>query len=234
MRRVSHDMYANVFHIVYLGVITNALLLASCLPFVVLLVTTDPAYSWPLLAITAPLCAPGITAAFWVFREHHHGGSTPARAFGAGLKLTWRKALALGVMGTVALVVLLVDIRAVSEIAVGMLIGPVLFVLVALVLATMLLALVALSEQPAARLRDIVKASAVLSTRRWYLTAVSLLALATQIWLFVSMPAIAMGVTASAALYLAWANSRFSLRPVLDLEPADASPRASYERSFSS
>lgn len=222
MRRISHDMYSGVFNIVYLGVVTNALLVLTCLPMVVLLVTTDPMYSWPLLAIAAPLCAPGIAAAFRVFREQAAGGNTPARAFWAGLKATWLKALAIGAMGTVVLVIVLVDLRMVAEATIGMLVGPVLFVLGFLTIATMLMALVALAEEPSARLRDIVKAAAVLGTRRWYLTAVSLLAFGAQAWLFVSMPAIALGVTASAALYLAWANSRYSLRPVLDLEPAVA------------
>lgn len=222
MRRISHDMYAGVFNVVYLGVVTNALLLVSCLPMVVLLVTTDPMYSWPLLAIAAPLCAPGIAASFRVFREQAAGGNAPARAFWAGLKATWAKALAIGVMATAVLVVVLVDLRMVAEATIGMLVGPLLLVAGLLALATTLLALVALAEEPAARLRDIVKAAAVLGTRRWYLTAVSLLALGAQAWLFVSLPAIAMGITASAALYLAWANSRYSLRPVLDLEPAVA------------
>ncbi|WP_404434145.1 DUF624 domain-containing protein [Microbacterium lacus] len=215
-------MYATVFNVVYLGVITNALLIASCLPMVVLLVTTDPMHSWPLLALAAPLCAPGIAAAFRVFREQAAGGNTPARAFWAGLKATWRKALAIGVTATAVMVVVLVDLRMVAEATIGMLVGPMLLVVGLVTLATTLLALVALAEEPGARLRDIVKAAAVLSTRRWYLTAVSLLALAAQVWLFVSMPAIALGITASAALYLAWANSRYSLRPVLDLEPAVA------------
>lgn len=222
MRRISHDMYAGVFNVVYLGVITNALLLLTCLPMVVLLVTTDPMHSWPLLAAAAPLCAPGIAAAFRVFREQAAGGNAPARAFWTGLRATWRKALAIGFLVTAVLLVVVVDLRMVAEATIGMLVGPVLFVLGLLALATTLLALVALAEEPTARLRDIVKAAAVLGTRRWYLTAVSLGALAAQVWLFASMPAIAMGITASAALYLAWANSRYSLRPVLDLEPAVA------------
>ena len=54
MRRISHDTYATVFAVVYLGVVTNALLLVSSLPLVLLLVTTDPLTSWPLIAIAAP------------------------------------------------------------------------------------------------------------------------------------------------------------------------------------
>jgi hypothetical protein len=49
---------------------------------------------------------------------------------------------------------------------------------------------------------------------------VTLLVLVSQAMLFASFPAIALGITASAALYLAWANSRYTLRPVLDIEAA--------------
>lgn len=222
MRRIPHDVYASVFHIVYLGLMTNVLLVVACLPLLVLLVTTDPVHSWPLLAVAAPVSAPALAAAFAVFREHSRGGTGVARAFWAGLRATWIKALAIGGASTAVLVVLLVDIRALSDSTAGVLIVPVLLVLTVIVAATALVSLVALAEEPGARLRDIVRAAAVLSMRRWYLTAVTLFALAIQAWLFASMPAIAIGITAAAALYLAWANSRYTLRPVLDLESAVA------------
>ena len=56
---IRHDTWASIIAMLYLALIVNLLLLVSCLPFVVLLVTTDPMHSWPLLALTAPLCAPG-------------------------------------------------------------------------------------------------------------------------------------------------------------------------------
>src|SRR5688500_11312772 len=114
MKRISHDTYATVFAVVYLGLMTNALLLIGCLPLVVVLVTTDPATSWPLLAIAAPLCAPAAAAAFTVFRDHSRGGAQVARAFVSAWRAVWRKALALGAMASALLVVVLVDVRAVS------------------------------------------------------------------------------------------------------------------------
>lgn len=222
MRRISHETFANLFSIAYLALMTNVLLLASCLPMVLLLVTTDPAHSWPLLAVAAPLCAPGIAAAYAVFREHAQGGLGPNRAFWAGLKRTWRKALVLGAILTVIAVVILVDIRAFADSQVGVLLVPVLLVLAVLTATTAVLALVALAEEPGARVRDILRASVVLGTRRWYLSAVTLLALGIQAWAFTSMPAIGIGMTAAPILYVAWANSRYTLRPVLDLEPAVA------------
>jgi len=222
VKRISHDTYATVFAVVYLGLMTNALLLLGCLPLVVLLVTTDPATSWPLLAVSAPLCAPSVAAAFTVFRDHSRGGTQVARAFFAAWRTVWRKALALGAMTSALLVVLLVDVRAVSAMDISVVVVPLLAVIALVALAVTLVGLVAIAEEPKARLRDVLKASLYLGVRRWYLTAVSLLVLATQLMLFTSMPAIALGLTAAPALYLAWANSRYTLRPVLRTGEATA------------
>jgi len=220
MRRISHQTYANVFGVVYLGLMTNVLMLVACLPIVALLVTTDPARSWPLIALVAPLAAPAATAAFTVFREHTRGSNTVARDFVAGWRATWRRSLALGAMLSALVVVLLVDVRALSATGFSVVAIPLLAVLTVLALAAGVLSLVAIADEPRARLRDVVRASAYLAVRRWYLSAVTLLVLVSQAMLFASFPAIALGITASAALYLAWANSRYTLRPVLDIEAA--------------
>lgn len=222
MKRISHNTYATVFAVVYLGLMTNALLLLGCLPLVVLLVTTDPATSWPLLAVAAPLCAPSVAAAFTVFRDHSRGGTHVARAFLAAWRAVWRKALALGAMASALLVVVLVDVRAVSALDISVVVVPLLAVIALVALAVTLVGLVAIAEEPKARMRDVLKASLYLGIRRWYLTVVSLLVLATQLMLFTSMPAVALGLTAAPALYLAWANSRYTLRPVLETEGATA------------
>lgn len=216
MRRISHESYATVFGVAYLGLMTNALLLVASLPLVVLLATTDPMRSWPLLALAAPLAAPGVTAAFTVFREHASGSTTVARDFVRGWRATWRRSLALGAIATAAVVVLLVDVRVLSGSSAAVVVVPLLAVLTALALAATLLGLVAIAEDPTCRLRDILRASVYLSLRRWHLSAVSLLVLGAQAVLFASLPAIAVGITAAGALYLAWANSRFTLRSALD------------------
>jgi len=216
MPRISHALYSNVFGIAYLGLILNALLAITCLPMIALLVTTDPARSWPLLAFAAPFCAPALTAAFAAFRAHSEKGESPARAFCAGWRATWRRALGLGAVVTAAVVVMLVDVRFFSDSAFAVVTVPLLAVLCVIVAAMGIVALVAISEAPRARLRDILQASVYLSLRRWYLSAVSLAALATQVMLFTSLPAVALGLTAAPALYLAWANARYTLRPVLD------------------
>jgi uncharacterized membrane protein YesL len=119
---------------------------------------------------------------------------------------------------TAIIVVLLVDVRMLSNTAAAVVTVPLLAVLALLVVAVGLVALVAVAEVPTARLRDVVRASLYLSLRRWYLTAASLVVLGLQAAVFAAAPALGLGLTASAALYLAWTNSRFTLRPVLDLD----------------
>jgi uncharacterized membrane protein YesL len=221
MRRISHGFAQTAFEVAYLGLSTNLLLVVACLPLLALAVGTNPAETWPYLAGAAALSAPGISAAFTVFREHGQAGAGPVRAFLRGYRATWRKALVVGAATAALLVVALVDVRALAGSAVGAVVVPVLLMLSVLTLAAGMLALVAIAEVPVARLRDVVRAALLLGVRRWYLTLVSLLIGAVQIALFANLPAIAAGVTAAAALYLIWANSRYTLRPVLPAaEPA--------------
>lgn len=222
MKRVSHDTWSTILGVVHLGLMVNLLVLVAALPLVVLLVTTDPTLSWPLLALAAPLAAPALPAAFSAFREHARGESQVVRAFLRGWRATWRKGMPIGSAVTASVVVLLVDVRAVAELAASVVIVPVLALLTVIAVATGLVALAAVAEAPSARLRDVLKAAVYLSVRRWHLTALSFAVLGVQFALFTTMPAIAIGLTCAPALYVAWANSRYTLRPVLDLDEVRA------------
>lgn len=217
MKNISHEAWATILGVVYLGLMGNFLVLVAALPLVVLLMTTDPALSWPLLALAAPLAAPALTAAFTAFREFGRGDAQVVRVFLRGWRATWRKAMLVGVIGSAAVVVLLVDVRAVAAMAAAVVVVPVLALLTLITVATTVVALVAIAEAPTARMRDIVKAALYLSVRRWYLTALSFAVLGVQFALFTTMPAIAIGLTCAPALYVVWANSRYTLRPVLDV-----------------
>ncbi|TPW94487.1 DUF624 domain-containing protein, partial [Schumannella luteola] len=190
---------------------TNALLVVAALPLVVLLMTTDPAASWPALAVAAPLAAPALTAAFTVFRRHAAGGTEVARAFLAGWRATWRRAMALGAIASAAAVVLVVDLHLLGSGELAPVVVPALAVLLALVAAGTVVALVAIAEVPHARLGEVLRAAAYLGMRRWYLSAVSLIALVVQFAVFANLPAIGLGLTAAPVLYLSWANSRYTL-----------------------
>lgn len=215
MRRFSFETFHGAFSLVYLMLVVNLLLVAACAPLVTLAVTTDPARSWPLLTAAAAVAAPGAAAAFRAFGEHSRGGDGPARAFARGYRDCWRHALAVGALTAGALTVLLVDVRALASAAAGVLVVPLLAVLCALALGTGVVALTVVAEDPRARLRDVLRASAYLAVRRWYLTAASLVAGGVQAALFTQAPALALGITAAPVLYVAWADSRYALRPVL-------------------
>lgn len=216
MRRfLSHGLYSTVFSTVYLVVGVNALLAVACAPFLVLLMTTDPSLSWPALAAAAVLCAPGIAAAFSVFRSHQDGEGALVRPFLRALRATWKKALVIGSLAIAVAVVAVGDVFVLAPTEYGMIVVPLLAVLAVLVSATGATALVVVGEAPEARLRDVLRVCAVLSVRGWHLTLVSLAVVLVQAGIVVAAPALGVGITASACLYVVWAGARRTLEPVL-------------------
>ncbi|WIM98530.1 hypothetical protein ACTOB_002132 [Actinoplanes oblitus] len=193
------DRLGTLFDLAYLALMTNLLLAVAVLP-----------------ALLSPwllgLAAPAVCAAFAVFGGHP---GPVVRTFVRAWLASCRRALPLGALATGAVVVLAVDIRAAWRHPAGAVLIPVLAVLIALVLAGTLLALAALAERPAARLRDVLRISGYLAVRRWYLTLPSLAVLALFEMFLVAKPVLALGLAASPLLYLVWANSRWTLAPVL-------------------
>ncbi len=223
--RIRHETLTTIFDVVYLVLMSNLLLVIGCLPVVVGLVTTDPARSWPLLALVAPLCTPGLCAVFAVFSAYGTDRSTAViTTFVRAWRASLRRACALGAITTGAFVVLGVDVRAAWRKPVGAVAIPLLVVAGVLVASTFLLAVVAFAERPAARLRDVARAGLYLALRHWYLTALSFVVLAFLQTLLASHPALALGVAAAPLLYVVWANSRFSLRTVLGPAPSLVRP----------
>lgn len=218
--RIKHETLGAVFDLVYVGLMTNLLLVVSCLPLVAGLLATDPARSWPLLALVAPMCAPGLCAAFAVLSAFSgERSNTVLRTFATAWRASLRRATALGALATAALAVLGVDARAAWGHPVGAAAIPVLVTAMVLITATSLLALVVIAERPTVRLRDALRACVYLALRRWYLTAFSLAVLALLEALVASRPAIALGLAAAPLLYVVWANSRFTLREALGPVP---------------
>jgi len=213
--RIGHETLGAIFDMVYVALLTNLLLVLGCLPMVAGLLTTDPARSWPLLALVAPLCAPAVCAAFAVLAAYTAERNTDVlRTFATAWRRSLRRATALGALATGLLVVLGVDIRAAWGRPIGAAAIPVLVVGMVLVAAASLLALVVIAERPTVRLRDALRASLYLAVRHWYFTAFSFAVLALLYSLVASRPAIAFGL-AAAPLYVVWANSRFTLRAAL-------------------
>lgn len=235
--RVRHDTYAAIFRTVYAGLVSNLLLVVGGAPLVLLLFTTDPARSWPLFALLTPLCAPALVGVFAVLGTLRDLGapdgaspSVVARSAGvfATFGRTWwassRRATTLAALAVGALVVLAVDIAWAFGQRIGAMLIPLLAVLMLLVVITALHALVVLAERPTVRLRDALRPCLYLALRRWYLTGLSLVVLTLLVQVVAARPALGLGLAAAPLLYVVWANSRFSLRPVLDAPAADGAP----------
>jgi uncharacterized membrane protein YesL len=224
-RRIfNHEMYELAFGTVYTGLMTNVLLVVACLPLVVLLVTTDPAASWPLLALLAPLTAPALSAAFAVFAAFSaQGTTTVVRTFAAAWWRHLRRSLAVGALVAAVVVVAAVDVRFFWGLRVGAAAIPVLATLIAVALAAGLVTLAAVPELPGARLRDVLRAGLYLALRRWYLTAASLVVVGMLGAVVAERPAVGLGLAAAPLLYVVWGGSRYTLRPVL---PAASAPAA--------
>lgn len=194
-----------IFDLTYLALMTNVLLALALLPLLLALFN-------PVFLVASPLVAPGLCAAFAVFAAH------PGPVIGTFAR-TWRssfrRATTAGTLTTLALLVLGVDVRAAWGHPAGALLIPVLVVLIVLVTATTLVSLVALAECPDARLRDVLRATIFSVVRRWYLTLPSLAVLVLFEALFAAEPVLALALAASPLLYVIWANSRYTLTPVL-------------------
>ncbi|PFG19067.1 DUF624 domain-containing protein [Serinibacter salmoneus] len=205
-------------------VITNALLALTSLPLLVLLVTTDPRASWPALAVAAVMAFPGLTAVATVFAAFTDRKETGVfSVYWASWRRNLMRSLALGALVVGALTVLVVDAVALWGLPVGAVAIPVVAVLIALVITTAPLAVVACAEREDARLREVLKASLFLGLRRWYLSLLTLVMVGMLWTFFVQFPALAVGLAAAPLLYGAWSNVRYSLRPVLrDPEPVPA------------
>jgi uncharacterized membrane protein YesL len=143
------------------------------------------------------------------------GAGSPVRTFIRVWRASAPRALAVVGACSALVVVLAVDCRWALGHPAGVLAIPLLVVVMALAVATTLLALVVLSERPGVRVRDAARVSVYLAVRHWYLTLFSLAVLAVFQALLAERPALALGLAAAPLLYVVWAGSRFSLHPVL-------------------
>ncbi|PPF43633.1 ferredoxin-NADPH reductase [Pseudoclavibacter sp. AY1F1] len=212
MKRVSHTVYSTAFNVAYLALAVNAMLAVMSLPFLILLVTTDPSLSWPLLAASAALTGPGIAASFATFRAHAEGDTDVIRSFIRGVRRTWKRALVISAVTSAVVTVALVDVFVLVPTGIGVLLVPLLVVVAILTLATAAVTLVAITQVEDTRLLVLVRASLVLSVRRWPMTFASFAIVAVQAAVLTAAPAIAIGLTTAACLYVVWAGGRYTLQ----------------------
>ena len=111
--------------------------------------------------------------------------------------------------------ILAVDVVAVWGKSVGAFAIPMFAMAAVLAIAVSLHVLVGVAADPEVTLRTAWKACLFLAVRRWYLTAVSLVVVGVLTTIVAAQPALGLGLIAAPVLYLAWANSSYTLRPAL-------------------
>ncbi|MEV7972607.1 ferredoxin-NADPH reductase [Cellulomonas sp. NPDC089187] len=218
-RRIfSHELYELLFGTVYVGLMTNLLLVIAVLPAVALLLFSDIAGTWPLLVLASPLLAPALTATFAVFADFSdHGSTTAVRTFARAWWRDLRRSLTLGAAVAAVVSIAAVNIRFLMSTSggAGAMLIPIQAMLALIALATGLMALVGVPELRDLRLRDLLRAALYLAMRRWYLTVGAFVVLGLLGSLVIARPAIALGVAAAPLLFVVWGTLRFALRPLL-------------------
>lgn len=138
------------------------------------------------------------------------------RVFARGWRQALLPSLRIGAAASLALVILAVDVYALSGTFLGAVTLPVLTVLGLLVLVVTLHVLVGLAERPDLRVRRLAPASLYLALRHWYLTALSVTVLAILGGAIAARPALGLGLALGPLLYVVWSGCRFTLRTLLE------------------
>lgn len=216
MRRSFPDAFLSITGVLYLGLMTGLLVCLASLPAVVLLIATNPARTWPLLALTAPLAGPALSAAFGVFSSYGEDGSvTVVRTFVGTWRRTFGRALVLAGLASGLITVLVLDIAFLWGHRVGAVAIPPLVMAACGAVVAAVTSLVIAQDRPRARLRQVLAVAVFATVRRWHLSAMSLVALLILAAAVVKAPAIGLGLALGPILYLLWANARHSFAAVV-------------------
>ncbi len=214
--RGFYTAYIHVGGMVYMAFMANLLLTIANLPLLFLFVATDVRVTWlPVLALT-PLLTISLAAIFTVFERFTYDGTVNVvREFVRAWASYARRAGTIGLFAGMGMFVLAVDIAAVWGTAVGGAAIPLFCAFMALLLATAMHVVVAITLRVEGRSGiDLWKACLYLAVRRWYLTLMSMLMIGLLLSLIYATPAWGAGLAASPILYVAWTNTRQALLPI--------------------
>jgi hypothetical protein len=220
--RGFYTAYIYIGGMVYMALMTNFLLAVANLPLLFFVVATDVRATWFPVLVLSPFLAISLAAAFSVFQRFTVDGAVSvAREFAHAWATLARPAGAVGGAAGLGMFVLAVDIAAVEDTPIGLVATPVFLMFMGLLLSTAMHVLVAIGcGVSAGSALALWKACLYLAVRRWYLTAMSLLALLLLVSIVDTMPAWGVGLTASPILYVAWTNSRQALLPIVPASDA--------------
>lgn len=213
---VENHLFLRISGVIYLALGTNVLLAIASLPLLVVSATLSPAEGLLPYALASAAAVPGVMAAFAAFRSYSDEGSVSVvRSFLSAWWAHLPTSLPIGAALTVLVSVLAVDIVWASGSRVGAVAIPVLVAAIIGAVAVALGVLTGRLDRPDASLRSLAKASVYLMARRWYLTLASVGGLLALGAIVATQPVLGLGVAAAPLLYLVWANTRYSLQPIL-------------------
>ncbi|WP_051796926.1 hypothetical protein [Catenuloplanes japonicus] len=202
---LAYGTWDLIWSFAHRALVLNLALALANLPLLFALAVVSAPGSYPLFfGVLALSVGPSVAAAFGYL---HGSGSYPAcyRRFFRAALLRWTLAVAL--TG-----VLLADIVALHDHAAGAYLVPLFVVLTVLVPAAGVVSLALLPLRPELRLWAGLLTSAYAAVRRWWLTALTLLALAAAALAVNQAPILGLATLPGCALILAWVNSSASLR----------------------
>ena len=206
--------------------VVGALIALGAAPFWVVVLFTDVARTWPLLAVSALALAPALAATFVVYRTEAStrvarlGALEEPRRVAALWWQGWRRHA--GTAALIGLVALL--IAAVAIVNIGVFLGspagnfaiPLNALVAALAIITALHLLVLLTEPGiGVPWPTRIKAALALPVRRLPLTAGGVLALLVAGSVIIELAPVGVLATLPPLLWLAWLAFRATLRPVL-------------------
>ncbi|AYY13884.1 ferredoxin-NADPH reductase [Actinobacteria bacterium YIM 96077] len=220
LRPAPQATYEKIFGTVYVGLMVNVLLAVACSPLLLALaIVRDPIASWPFFLAMSGLCAPALAGAFGCFaRMGEDGGTRVLHPFWTTYARTARRAVGVWMIGAVLVGVLLFDALLVARMAWGPALVP-FFITTSALAGTVVVGVIVLAvDRPDLGLRQMVRSCVYLLARRWYLATANVAVLGLAVAVVLVKPVIGMLVACAPLLYVAWANTRYALAPLL---PAD-------------
>lgn len=205
MINLSWGTWETIWSFVHRALVLNLALALANLPLLFALAVVSAPLSYPLFfGVLTVSVGPSVAAAF----GYLHG----ELSFVAAYRRFFRAALLRWTLTAALTGVLLADIVALHDHAVGAVLVPLFAVLAVLVLAAGVVSLALLPLRPDMRLWAGLLTSAYAAVRRWWLTALTLLTLAAASIAVNQAPILGLATLPGCALILAWVNSSAALR----------------------
>ncbi|MDQ0375194.1 ferredoxin-NADPH reductase [Cellulomonas humilata] len=215
MSTLSVTTYERGFRGLWIGLVVNLLLAVACAPLLLALVLVeDPLAALPFFAVLSCVCGPALMGAFGAFAADDR----PAAAFVAAYRRGFLQGLLLWAGGAAVLGVLAVNtVGALSgDVAFARPLLPMFVVLAALVVAVGSFSLVAVGHRPGVPFGELLRESAALAVRRWYLSALNVVVLAVLVAVLLVKPGIGVLIACAPLLYVVWSNAGYALTPQED------------------